>query len=80
MKTITDSWNEYRDAVIPADAHEAQVSDLRRTFYAGAWSLWGLMHTQSDEEGEKVLQHLDGVMSAERTAANIEAVGDNAAG
>lgn len=35
---IAKGWQEYKEFVIPADAHETQLIECKRAFYAGARS------------------------------------------
>lgn len=39
MNTLSDEWAEFRRVVVPADASEAQVKDMRAAFYAGALTM-----------------------------------------
>jgi hypothetical protein len=74
MKTINQSWEEYRRHVVPANASEAQVRDMRRTFMAGAYALMGLLHNHDDAEAVRILEGLSAEMKIEVAACRIEAL------
>lgn len=43
MKLLETEWVQYRNAVIPKDAHSTQLMESRRCFYAGAWAFYSIM-------------------------------------
>ena len=43
MKLIEAEWNTYRNAVVPKDAGETQLTEMRRSFFAGAWAYYSLL-------------------------------------
>lgn len=48
MKLLETEWMTFRNAVIPRDAGSAQLQDMRRAFYGGAWALYSLMMNSLD--------------------------------
>jgi hypothetical protein len=38
MNTIAEKWEKFRGKVIPKEAEESQISDMKMAFYAGAFS------------------------------------------
>jgi hypothetical protein len=63
---IAEGWNEYRERVIPSDAHESQVIGSKRAFYAGAQSLLSNILTMLDpgeEPSENDLAMMDDLES-----------------
>lgn len=59
MRTIDHEWEEYRKAVMPAKAGAEQVLATRMAFLAGASALTLLIQEQSEEDGLKVMDHLE---------------------
>ena len=43
MKLIETEWITYRNAVVPKDAGETQLTEMRRSFFAGAWAYYCLL-------------------------------------
>jgi len=43
MKLLETEWINYRNAVIPAAAGSAQLTESRRAFFAGAWAIYALI-------------------------------------
>lgn len=39
MATIRESWNSFETDVMPEDAPPVQRQEMRRAFFAGAWSI-----------------------------------------
>lgn len=55
---VAREWDLYRRTVLPADAGDVQVSETRRAFYAGVFSLFTTfvaLGQYPDDEGEAVL-------------------------
>lgn len=42
MNTIQQEWESFRDEVIPDDAPNIQIIEMRRAFYAGAQAVLNL--------------------------------------
>lgn len=60
---VLEMWNDYRAKVMPKDAHEIQVSECRRSFFAGAISTYNLCtgrdgSWKSEQEGMLILEDL----------------------
>lgn len=49
-RSLAEAWGQFRMAVVPADAPEVQVTEMRRAFYAGAAGLQGLMFARLDDQ------------------------------
>jgi len=47
-ETIRAMWQEYRRAVIPADAPPVQIVECRRAFYGGLWALMCRLYANAD--------------------------------
>lgn len=43
MPLLNDEWQEYRGMAVPHDAHQTQVDETRKAFYAGALALLSIM-------------------------------------
>jgi hypothetical protein len=43
MKLLETEWMNYRNAVIPKEASSTQLTECRRSFYAGSWALYMLI-------------------------------------
>lgn len=69
MKTVKAEWEEYARLVLPADAPPVQITETRRAFYAGAWS----MLMQSSELGDDSVSEEQGVIALEWWRREIEA-------
>jgi hypothetical protein len=48
-RTIAAQWDAMRAVVVPTNAPEAQVRDMKRSFYAGAHALFALMSEVGDD-------------------------------
>lgn len=48
MKLLETEWITYRNAVIPKEASAVQLTESRRMFYAGAWSIYQLIMNRLD--------------------------------
>ncbi len=74
MRNITTAWEGYRVAVVPEDACEGQVHDTHMAFLAGAFSLQELLESSSDDDGIKILKHLETQRLAAITANKIRSI------
>lgn len=52
MKFIEKGWQGYRKACVPANATEAQVTETKQAFFAGAAILFTTMMNVMDEDKE----------------------------
>ena len=63
MKTVQSKWEGFSEATMPKDAPEIQTQEMKRSFYAGAFSMFSLMKEISDQHAEetaaKMLDTLD---------------------
>lgn len=50
--TIQQEWEIFRDMVVPKDAGEAQIADMRNAFYAGAGMMFALVKEATDLPNE----------------------------
>jgi hypothetical protein len=66
-----EEWNVFRDVVIPKDASEIQLREMRRSFFAGASMCFTLLvnHTNNEDLGLELMNDLDAEFRsfAERT-------------
>ena len=53
MNTIQTQWEDFKIKVIPKTASNIQVSEMKKSFYAGACSILAIMMTTQDDN----LQH-----------------------
>lgn len=63
LTSVADSWQTYRDGVIPKGASDIQVEECRRAFYAGAYFMLlniadGITSETADEDGVAALEAL----------------------
>lgn len=75
MRSVAESFESYRQAVIPDAAPVTQVEECRRAFYAGAYFLLIYLATSfddatPDEEGIAALERLKA--ECEAFAANLQ--------
>jgi hypothetical protein len=42
MRSVADEWASFRELVIPADASELQVLEMKRAFYSGGLAVFNL--------------------------------------
>lgn len=60
LKRIEIAWLAFKEVVIPADAPDEQISDMKKAFYAGALSLFNTLvynvDQASDEPTDKDMQ------------------------
>lgn len=58
---ILEEWNTYREMVIPPNAPEIQLKEMRRAFFAGASMCFTLMVNKSDDQdaGLQLLTDID---------------------
>lgn len=74
---IMEAWNEFSRDVMPPNAGEIQIVETRRSFFAGAVAMFGIVTNspdiigQSDEDGAKVLEEINAeiLLYAERLKA-----------
>ena len=68
---IMEEWNVFREMVIPKDAPENQLREMRRSFFAGASMCFTLLVNRTDTEdlGLELMNDLDAEFHsfAERT-------------
>ena len=74
MKNIDTEWEEYKAMVVPKSASARQIHDTHMAFLCGAVSLQNLILTHSNEDGERILTHLDSQINAASTANRILAM------
>lgn len=43
MKLLENEWVKMRNKVIPKDAPQVQLIEMRRAFFAGAWAFYSLL-------------------------------------
>jgi hypothetical protein len=63
MKLIETQWGEFRRKVIPKDAGDVQLIEMRRAFYAGAWAYYSLVMNVLDPGTKVTARDLD-IMAA----------------
>ena len=56
--TFESQWGRYERLVIHPDAGPQQRNDLKRCFYAGAYSIWTMLMFESDP-GQEVTEEDD---------------------
>lgn len=62
MNTAESKWNEFSEATMPKDASDIQTQEMKRSFYAGAFSMFNMVMDISDldeETAAKKLTELD---------------------
>jgi hypothetical protein len=42
-RRLLESWNEYKDKVVPKEASASQVEETRRAFWGGAGTLFAIL-------------------------------------
>ena len=52
MQLLETEWNIFRNAVIPKNAPQVQLTEMRRAFFAGSWAIYALMMNRLDPEKE----------------------------
>lgn len=71
QQRIMEEWNVFREMVIPKDAPETQLREMRRSFFAGASMCFTLLvnKTETEDLGMKLMDDLDAEFHdfAERT-------------
>lgn len=50
--TVQEMWEGFRDAVIPKDAPQVQLLEMKRAFFAGAFCFYNWTMVQMDAESE----------------------------
>ena len=50
MKTIEQLWDGFSATVVPVDAGEGQVRDMRDAFFGGAWAIYNEFIGSPDDE------------------------------
>lgn len=53
MISIFEQWTSFNRQVVPPDASPIQREEMRRSFYAGATAMMGLMLTATAPENEQ---------------------------
>lgn len=61
MNTIHDEWEKFCKEVIPKEASKVQYYEMKRSFYAGAYALLGIMWHVGDKSEEAGIQILEGI-------------------
>ena len=58
---IMEEWNVFREMVIPKDAPEGQLREMRRSFFAGASMCFTLLvnKTETEDLGMVLMDDLD---------------------
>lgn len=69
MRTMREEWEDYRQRIVPKDAHPIQIQETRRAFYAGAWAyrsvnIETVVAGLSEEACKQVLVGLDEELKA----------------
>ena len=72
---LATEWKKFESLVIPEAASEAQRTEMRKSFYAGATVIMGILMVLSDsdisqEAGELVLQRLSEEIQAYTASLN----------
>lgn len=71
QQRIMEEWNVFREVVIPKDASEIQLREMRRSFFAGASMCFTLLvnNTNNEDLGLELMNDLDAEFRsfAERT-------------
>lgn len=65
VDSVRESWNQFRAAVMPPNASNVQIQEMRRAFYAGAWAMFCTMNQASagsEDEGVEALESLNAEM------------------
>lgn len=52
MKKIAGHWTEFASHVMPADVGDVQRTEMRRSFFAGAWAALDSVTQAADESGD----------------------------
>lgn len=69
VESVAESWETYRQAVLPKNASPVQVQETRRAFYAGSYfMLMNVAHNVGDEEASEE----EGIENLERLKAECE--------
>lgn len=59
---IKSTWDSYKAEVVPENAHEVQVLETKRAFYAGVSSAMNIITNKvADMEEEEAMTYLDGI-------------------
>jgi hypothetical protein len=63
--TMAQTWEDFDRKVLPSDASAIQRSEMRKAFYAGAWSMLTIMKAAVDSDASELeqalyLEQLDG--------------------
>lgn len=69
MNTLKDDWESFDSQVIPDDAGTTQRQEMRRAFYAGAWS----MLCAVERLGNEAVSEEQGVVALEKLKAECQA-------
>lgn len=65
MNTIQSEWEHFQKIVIPEDASQTQIIEMKKAFYAGAMSLMRMQHRLFDSgmNEDAVIAIIDGIES-----------------
>ena len=63
MNTIQSNWEDFRKKVVPQNASNIQIAEMRKAFYAGAYAAISIMvkigaEDVSEEAGVEILETL----------------------
>lgn len=59
MKTIEKEWKDFSEKVISNTASKEQIEDMESTFYAGALTVFNLMHKTSKMTEDNAFKFID---------------------
>ncbi len=68
VNPVMDGWESFAAAVLPPNASEVQVTEMRRAFFGGAW----FMLTTFQAIGEDSVSEDEGVAVLELAKAEME--------
>lgn len=75
MNTVQDKWKGFSEAVMPKDASDIQTQEMKRSFYAGAFSMFSLMKEISDQHSEETAAKMLDTLDQESQAFFKQGVG-----
>lgn len=53
MNTVQNKWEQFKEMTMPKNAPDIQTQEMKRSFYAGAFSMFNLMIDISDKHTEE---------------------------
>ena len=63
MTTLKEEYENWKEKTQPKNAPQIQVTEVRRAFYAGGFTLFNLLHEvsvkHSEEDAEALLEKID---------------------